>query len=674
MSAFISNALDFPNLPLKGSPTASDLVMIGDVSTSPAGKPSQAVMSALPFVLLAGDTMTGPLILNADPTNPLGAVTKQYADSIASGITVLNPAVVTTTANLNATYSNGALGVGATLTNAGAQAAFSSDGVSPSINSRVLVKDQTAAADNGMYTLTTVGTGATNWVLTRSTDYNTAAQVKPGTLFPITQGTKWGSSSWVETATVTTMGTDSILFSLFNISPSDFLQVANNLSDVANQQTALNNLMPTSPAQGNIVYFNGTNWVALATSATVGAVLQNNGAASNPTWSNISGTYLQVANNLSDVANRTTSFDNVAPATPSQGNILYYNGTHWVVLATSATAGTVLQNNGAASNPTWSNISGTYLQVANNLSDVANRTTSFDNVAPATPSQGNILYYNGTHWVVLATSATAGTVLQNNGTASNPTWSNISGTYLQVSNNLSDVANRTTSFDNVAPVSPAQGNILYYNGTHWVLLATSASAGTILTNNGTGTNPTWSAPAGGGGGLTLVGHVTASNSVTVNFDNLITSTYEIYFLSWDGVTCANNSNFLELQLGTGGGPTYITANYQGYVNTTGLLGTTPAYGPSASFHLMDVEATIDDAATSSASGEMYLFNLTSSALWKMIRGSAVYYDQDAGSPTMAMTDFGSYQPSTSVITSIRFKFDTNNILAGNFYLYGLAKT
>ena len=605
MSAFISNALDFPNLPLKGSPTASDLVMIGDVSTSPAGKPSQAVMSALPFVLLAGDTMTGPLILNADPTNPLGAVTKQYADSIASGITVLNPAVVTTTANLNATYSNGALGVGATLTNAGAQAAFSSDGVSPSINSRVLVKDQTAAADNGMYTLTTVGTGATNWVLTRSTDYNTAAQVKPGTLFPITQGTKWGSSSWVETATVTTMGTDSILFSLFNISPSDFLQVANNLSDVANQQTALNNLMPTSPAQGNIVYFNGTNWVALATSATVGAVLQNNGAASNPTWSNISGTYLQVANNLSDVANRTTSFDNVAPATPSQGNILYYNGTHWVVLATSATAGTVLQNNG---------------------------------------------------------------------TASNPTWSNISGTYLQVSNNLSDVANRTTSFDNVAPVSPAQGNILYYNGTHWVLLATSASAGTILTNNGTGTNPTWSAPAGGGGGLTLVGHVTASNSVTVNFDNLITSTYEIYFLSWDGVTCANNSNFLELQLGTGGGPTYITANYQGYVNTTGLLGTTPAYGPSASFHLMDVEATIDDAATSSASGEMYLFNLTSSALWKMIRGSAVYYDQDAGSPTMAMTDFGSYQPSTSVITSIRFKFDTNNILAGNFYLYGLAKT
>ena len=33
------------------------------------------------YVMLAGSTMTGPLILNADPTDPLGAVTKQYVDT-----------------------------------------------------------------------------------------------------------------------------------------------------------------------------------------------------------------------------------------------------------------------------------------------------------------------------------------------------------------------------------------------------------------------------------------------------------------------------------------------------------------------------------------------------------------------------------------------------------------
>jgi hypothetical protein len=35
------------------------------------------------FVQKRGDTLTGPLILNADPTNPLGAATKQYVDANA---------------------------------------------------------------------------------------------------------------------------------------------------------------------------------------------------------------------------------------------------------------------------------------------------------------------------------------------------------------------------------------------------------------------------------------------------------------------------------------------------------------------------------------------------------------------------------------------------------------
>lgn len=78
-----------------------------------------------------------------------------------------------TTANLTATYSNGTAGVGATLTNAGANAAFSVDSYSPTINQRVLVKNQTSEEHNGIYTLTTVGDGSTPWVLTRATDFNT---------------------------------------------------------------------------------------------------------------------------------------------------------------------------------------------------------------------------------------------------------------------------------------------------------------------------------------------------------------------------------------------------------------------------------------------------------------------------------------------------------------------
>ena len=67
-------------------------------------------------------------------------------------------------------------GVGATLTNSGAQAALSIDGIAMATTNRVMVRLQTNGAENGVYTVTTVGSGSTNWVLTRATDSN---QVNP---------------------------------------------------------------------------------------------------------------------------------------------------------------------------------------------------------------------------------------------------------------------------------------------------------------------------------------------------------------------------------------------------------------------------------------------------------------------------------------------------------------
>lgn len=163
---------------------------------------------------------TGSVLLKADPTLPLGAVTKQYVDAIAAGLIVQPAALVATTANLNATYANGAAGVGATLTNAGAQAALTIDGVALSLTDRVLVKDQTAQEENGIYVVTDVGSGATDWELTRATNYDTAAEIQPGDLVIIQQGTANAITSWVETATVVTVGTDPIIFSQFTYSAS----------------------------------------------------------------------------------------------------------------------------------------------------------------------------------------------------------------------------------------------------------------------------------------------------------------------------------------------------------------------------------------------------------------------------------------------------------------------
>lgn len=180
----------------------------------------------------AGDTMTGYLVLNADPVTALEAATKQYADAIAAGFTVKEACVCATTANLNAVQAGA--GAGATLTNAGVMAAFSSDGVSPSVNDRVLVKDQTLTQHNGIYNLTTVGSGAVNWVLTRATDYDDAAEIQPGTLIPVTSGNLYAQSSWIETATVVTVDTDPIIFAQFTASPNTFAVTGlTNLAGVA---------------------------------------------------------------------------------------------------------------------------------------------------------------------------------------------------------------------------------------------------------------------------------------------------------------------------------------------------------------------------------------------------------------------------------------------------------
>ena len=59
------------------------------------------------YVMLAGSTMTGPLILNADPTDLLGAVTKQYVDTQIDDIDI--PAAPDTSPSPPNTPENGQL-------------------------------------------------------------------------------------------------------------------------------------------------------------------------------------------------------------------------------------------------------------------------------------------------------------------------------------------------------------------------------------------------------------------------------------------------------------------------------------------------------------------------------------------------------------------------------------
>jgi len=135
-----------------------------------------------------------------------------------AGFDFISPCTVASTEALTATYDNGTSGVGATLTNAGVQATLVLDGVYPDVSDRVLIKDQSDEEENGVYIVTSVGSGATNWVLTRATDFDQAEEVKTGILTTVKEGyISAGLVYCVISDSSPIIGTDEIVFDKINL-------------------------------------------------------------------------------------------------------------------------------------------------------------------------------------------------------------------------------------------------------------------------------------------------------------------------------------------------------------------------------------------------------------------------------------------------------------------------
>jgi hypothetical protein len=129
----------------------------------------------------------------AEPSQASDAATKSYVDAVAEGLHVHASVVAATTANID-------LATGGLLT---------VDGVTLVAGDRVLVKSQTAPAENGIYI---VASGA--W--TRAEDYDTAAEIQAGDFVFVSSGTLYSSTGWVQENAVTTLGTDPIVWDQFS--------------------------------------------------------------------------------------------------------------------------------------------------------------------------------------------------------------------------------------------------------------------------------------------------------------------------------------------------------------------------------------------------------------------------------------------------------------------------
>lgn len=315
------------NLPAIVTPAMSDIFAVVQGGVTYKETITQLGTLLLP---LTGGTLTGNLTLFGDPSTNLMAATKQYVDAVATGLNIQEACRVASTTALTVTYANGASGVGATLTNAGAQAAIAIDGVTLALNDRVLIKNQASTLQNGIYTVSVLGSGATNWVLTRATDFDTPAEVQPGDLVSIIAGSTQASSSWMETATVVTIGTDPIVFIQFSASLP--ITVPNGGTGRTTSTTAYGLIAAGTTATGSL---------QTLPTGTAGQILQSAGAAALPAYS--TATYPSLATSAARIlradgtnwAQTTSTFADTYAAS----GVLYANGANNV-------AGLATGNNG----------------------------------------------------------------------------------------------------------------------------------------------------------------------------------------------------------------------------------------------------------------------------------------------------------------------------------------
>ena len=179
------------------------------------------------------DVNSSKIVNVSSPTADSDAATKAYVDGVANGLDVKESCRVATTANLASSYNNG-LG---TLTASG-NGALTVDGVTMATNDRILVKNQTSAVQNGIYKVTNTGGASAQFVLTRTPDADTAAELTGGTFFFVEEGTANSDNGYVATHNGTpTFGSTNISFDQFSgagqISAGDALTKSGNTLNVA---------------------------------------------------------------------------------------------------------------------------------------------------------------------------------------------------------------------------------------------------------------------------------------------------------------------------------------------------------------------------------------------------------------------------------------------------------
>jgi hypothetical protein len=172
------------------------------------------------------------------PTQSGHLATKKYVDDSITGLDVKNSVRAATTGPLPPCTAAGA-GVGKTLT-ANSNGALGIDGVTVVSGDRILVKNESNAANNGIYTVTATGSVSTAFVLTRAQDADgsPSSEITSGMYTLVSEGSSNATSGWIlNAADPLVVDTSALTFTQFTglgqITAGNGLTQTGNTFDVA---------------------------------------------------------------------------------------------------------------------------------------------------------------------------------------------------------------------------------------------------------------------------------------------------------------------------------------------------------------------------------------------------------------------------------------------------------